>query len=208
MALERLHADPHWQPCALLTTITRNFDRVSMHGIRRDVLRAQAKSLGLPLVECAIEWPPSNEAYEAAMTQALRNAQERWSGVHHCAFGDLFLADVRAYRESQLARAGWTGVFPLWGSDTGVLSRQFLARGHRATLVCVDTTQLDARFSGREYDATLLDDLPADVDPCGERGEFHTLSHAGPLFKLPLQLQRRGSRLRDGRFQYTDFALA
>lgn len=208
MALERLHADPHWRPCALLTTITSGFDRVSMHGIRRDVLHAQARSLGLPLIECAIEWPSGNEAYEAAMARALQEAQARWPGMRHCAFGDLFLDDVRAYRERQLDRAGWTGVFPLWASDTGALSREFLARGHRATLVCVDTTQLDPRFSGREYDDTLLDELPASVDPCGEHGEFHTLSYAGPLFEQPLRLRRGESVLRDGRFQYSDFMLA
>src|SRR5579875_198030 len=198
MALERLRADPRWTVVALLTTITRNFDRVSMHGIRRDVLQAQARAIGLPLIECAIEWPSSNKSYEAAHTQALR----------HCAFGDLFLEDVRAYRERQLAREDWIGVFPLWGSDTRILSREFVARGHRAVLTCVDTTQLDARFSGREFDATLLDELPESVDPCGERGEFHTLSYAGPLFAQPLPLQRGESVLRDDRFQYTDFMLA
>lgn len=207
MALERLRADPRWQPCALLTTITRDFDRVSMHGIRRDVLQAQAKSLGLPLIECIIDWPSSNEAYEVAMTQALRGASGRWPGLHHCAFGDLFLADVRAYREAQLTQVGWTGVFPLWGSDTGALSREFVASGNRAVLTCVDTTQLDGSFSGREYDAALLDELPASVDPCGERGEFHTLTCAGTQFAEPLPLRRGESVLRDARFQYTDFAL-
>lgn len=208
MALERLHADPQWQPCALLTTVTREFGRVSMHGIRNDVLHAQAAALGLPLIECALAWPSSNADYEAAMAQALQDAHDRFDGVRHCAFGDLFLADVRTYREAQLARAGWTGVFPLWGSDTHELSRAFIAGGHRAVLTCVDTTQLDARFSGRDYDATLLDELPAAVDPCGEHGEFHTLSCAGPLFARPLSLQRGESVLRDGRFQYTDFLLA
>lgn len=190
MALARLRADPHWQPCALLTTITRDFDRVAMHGIRREVLHAQADALGLPLLECALDWPSSNAAYEAAMAEALRDARERWPGMCHCAFGDLFLEDVRAYREQQLARAGWTGVFPLWGSDTHVLAREFIACGHRAVLTCVDTEQLDGRFSGRDYDAALLDELPAHVDPCGEHGEFHTLSCAGPLFTESLRLQR------------------
>ncbi|MGH8118269.1 MAG: ATP-binding protein [Rhodanobacteraceae bacterium] len=207
MALARLRADPRWNPVALLTTITCNFDRVSMHGIRRDVLHAQAASLGLPVLECRIDAPSSNEAYEAAMARALAGARARWPGLDHCAFGDLFLADVRTYRETQLARAGWTGVFPLWGSDTAVLSREFVARGHRAVLTCVDTTQLDAHFSGREYDAALLDELAPGVDPCGEHGEFHTLSYAGPLFPQPLSLQPGESVLRDGRFQYTDFAL-
>lgn len=208
MALARLRADPDWNPVALLTTITRGFDRVAMHGIRRDVLHAQAASLGLPVLECVLDSPSSNQTYEAAMGQALADARGRWPGLHHCAFGDLYLEDVRAYREQQLARAAWTGVFPLWGSDTRKLSRVFVADGHRAVLVCVDTTQLDAGFSGREYDVTLFDELPSGVDPCGERGEFHTLSYAGPLFTRPLPLHRGESVLRDGRFQYTDFALA
>jgi uncharacterized protein (TIGR00290 family) len=208
MALERLREDPGWSVVALLSTITRTFDRVAMHGIRRDVLDAQAASLGLPLLECAIEWPSGNDAYEAAHARALREARERWPGLRHCAFGDLFLEDVRAYRERQMARAEWTGVFPLWGSDTRELSREFVSRGHRAVLTCVDTTQLAARFSGREFDVALLDGLPAGVDPCGERGEFHTLSYAGPMFARRLELRRGESVLRDGRFQYTDFLLA
>ncbi|MGH8190725.1 MAG: uracil-DNA glycosylase family protein [Rhodanobacteraceae bacterium] len=207
MALARLRADARWTAVALLTTVTRNFDRVSMHGIRRDVLRAQAASLRMPLIECAIDWPSSNEAYEAAYAQALRDARRRWPGLRHCAFGDLFLDDVRAWRENQLARAGWIGIFPLWGSDTRELSHEFLAHGNRAVLTCVDTTQLDASFSGREYDEALLEALPATVDPCGEHGEFHTLSRAGPLFSRPLVVQRGESVLRDGRFQYTDFTL-
>ena len=208
MALERLHADARWQPCALLTTITRAFDRVAMHGIRRDVLHAQARSLGLPLIECPIDWPSGNEAYEAAMAGALQQARERWPELRDCAFGDLFLSDVRSYREAQLARAGWRGVFPLWSADTHALSRDFVARGNHAVLTCVDTTQLDGRFSGRDYDDALLDELPAGVDPCGERGEFHTLTCAGPLFAQPLSLQRGGSVLRDARFRFTDFTLA
>lgn len=208
MALARLRVDARWNPVALLTTVTRQFDRVSMHGIRRDVLHAQAAALGMPLLECAIDWPSGNVAYEAAMAAALTDAQARFPGLHHCAFGDLFLADVRAYREAQLARADWTGVFPLWGSDTRALSREFIACGHRAMLACVDTSQLDARFSGCEFDATLLDALPNSVDPCGEHGEFHTLSWSGPQFTKPLALRRGESVLRDDRFQYTDFLLA
>lgn len=208
MALARLRSDPAWDVVALLTTITRGFERVAMHGIRRDVLHAQVDALGLPLIECMLDWPSDNDAYENAMAQSLREAQARHPGMHHCAFGDLFLADVRAYREAQLARADWAGVFPLWGSDTQALSREFMAGGHRAVLTCVDTTQLDARFSGRDYDASLLDELPPNADPCGEHGEFHTLSCAGPLFARPLSLRRGESVLRDGRFQYTDFMSA
>jgi uncharacterized protein (TIGR00290 family) len=208
MALAALRNDPAWRVVALLTTITGEFRRVSMHGIRRDVLHAQVAAIGLPLIECKIDWPCSNAAYEAAHADALRQAGERWPGLRHCAFGDLFLEDVRAYRERQLASAGWRGVFPLWGKDTRELSRRFHADGHRAVLTCVDTQQLDGSFSGREYDPSLLGELPAGVDPCGERGEFHTLSYAGPLFAAPLRLERGASALRDNRFQYTDFKLS
>lgn len=208
MALAALRDDPAWRVVALLTTITGGFQRVSMHGIRRDVLQAQVAALGLPLVECTIEGPSSNAAYEAAHANALRQAGERWPGLRDCAFGDLFLEDVRAYRERQLAGAGWCGAFPLWGADTRELSRRFHAQGHRAVLTCVDTEQLDGSFSGREYDLSLLGELPAGVDPCGERGEFHTLTYAGPLFAEPLRLERGESTLRDDRFQYTDFKLS
>ena len=207
MALAALRVDPAWRVVALLTTITGGFERVSMHGIRRDVLHAQVAAIGLPLIECRIDWPSSNAAYEAAHANALRQAGERWPGLRHCAFGDLFLEDVRAYRERQLASAGWRGVFPLWGADTRELSRRFYAQGHRAVLTCVDTEQLHGSFSGREYDPSLLDELPATIDPCGERGEFHTLTSAGPLFAEPLRLERGESTLRDNRFQYTDFKL-
>jgi diphthamide synthase (EF-2-diphthine--ammonia ligase) len=208
MALAALRDDPAWRVVALLTTITGEFQRVSMHGIRRRVLRAQVAALGLPLIECSIDWPSSNAAYEAAHANALRQARKRWPGLRHCAFGDLFLEDVRAYRERQLAGAGWRGVFPLWGADTRELARRFHAHGHRAVLTCVDTQQLDGSFSGREYDPSLLGALPAGVDPCGEHGEFHTLSYAGPLFVQPLRLERGASTLRDKRFQYTDFKLS
>ncbi|HET8554407.1 MAG TPA: ATP-binding protein [Rhodanobacteraceae bacterium] len=208
MALAQLLADVRWQVEGLLTTVTTRYDRVSMHGIRRDVLHAQADALGLPLIEAEIPWPADNASYEAAHDKALQQARERWPGMHHCAFGDIFLQDVRDYRVRQLARAGWRGVFPLWGSDTTELAHRFHADGHRANVVCVDTTQLDAGFCGREFDAAFIDALPASVDPCGENGEFHTLSHASPLFSRPLALQRGESVLRDERFQYVDFLLA
>jgi diphthamide synthase (EF-2-diphthine--ammonia ligase) len=178
-----------------------------MHGTPRAVLQAQATALGLPLLEVMLDWPGSNEAYEAAHAQALAEARMRWPGIRHCAFGDLFLEDVRDYRVRQLGRENWRAVFPLWGEDTAALARCFIGEGHRAVLCCVDTQQLDAGFCGRNYDAALLDALPAGVDPCGERGEFHTLSYAGPLFRRPLRLRRGESVLRDGRFQFTDFLL-
>jgi len=208
LALQYLRADPAWNVVGLLTTITRQFDRVAMHGIRRDVLRAQARALSLPLIESELGWPSSNDAYETAFAESLRRAREATPGLQHIAFGDLFLEDVRQWREALLARHGWSGVYPLWGADTRALSREFVAQGHRAVLTCVDTTQLAASFSGRDYGAALLDDLPSSADPCGERGEFHTLSYGGPLFARELNLQRGESVLREQRFQYTDFLLA
>jgi uncharacterized protein (TIGR00290 family) len=208
LALARLATDPDWRVVGLLTTLTRHFDRVAMHGIRRDVLQAQARALGLPLIESELDWPASNASYETAFAASLAAARERWPGLDRIAFGDLFLADVRTWRAALLQRCGWHGVFPLWGEDTHRLARQFVAAGHRAVLTCVDTTQLDADFAGCEFDSRLLDALPATCDPCGEHGEFHTLSHAGPLFTTPLRLERGISVRREGRFQYADFLLA
>jgi uncharacterized protein (TIGR00290 family) len=207
LALQHLRADPHWQVVALLTTLNRSYQRVTMHGIARDVLLAQADALGLPLIEVQLDWPGSNEAYEQAQAAALAHARMRWPGIRHCAFGDLFLQDVRDYRVRQLGRENWRAVFPLWGEDTAKLARRFISEDHRALLCCVDIQQLDPAFCGRPYDRALLDSLPAGVDPCGEHGEFHTLYYAGPLFNAPLHLRRGESTLRDGRFQYTDFLL-
>jgi diphthamide synthase (EF-2-diphthine--ammonia ligase) len=179
-----------------------------MHGVRRAVLEAQVSALGLPLIEALIPAAASNADYEAAFAIALRTAQERWSGLRHIAFGDLFLTDVRHYREVLLASLDWTGVFPLWGEDTTTLAQAFVGGGYRAILTCVDTTQLGPEFAGREFDAPLLADLPATVDPCGERGEFHTCVYAGPLFARPLSLVVGERVRRDARFEYCDVKLA
>ncbi len=207
LALARLRDDPRWRVVALLTTVTTAFRRVAMHGIRREVLHAQAKALRLPLIESPLDWPASNDSYVRAFATSLAEARARWPGLRHVAFGDLFLADVRAWREQMLAPLGWQAVFPLWGEDTAALARRFLAAGHRAVLTCVDTVQLDAGFSGRAFDAALLDALPANVDACGERGEFHTLCHDGPLFAQPLPIVAGERVLRERRFAYTDFLL-
>jgi uncharacterized protein (TIGR00290 family) len=192
----------------LLTTVTREHARVSMQGIRRSVLHAQAQAAQLPLIEAEIPANCTNEAYEAAMAAALAEASMRWPDVRAMAFGDLFLEDLRAWRVANLARIGWEVVTPLFGSDTSALAREMQAGGLRAALCCVDTTQLDARFAGRDFDAALLRDLPGGVDPCGENGEFHTCVHAGPMFAAPLRLARGETLLRDERFAYTDYELA
>ena len=192
----------------LVTTITEGFERIAMQGIRVEVLHAQARAAGLPVIEARIPQRASNDIYEDSFANALQRARERWPGLSRIAFGDLFLADIKAYREALCARLGWTPLFPLFPSDTAALARQMQAGGLRAALSCVDTQQLDARFSGRDFDAALLAELPADVDPCGERGEFHTCVRAGPMFATPLALVRGDTVLRDDRFSHTDFLLA
>jgi uncharacterized protein (TIGR00290 family) len=168
----------------LLTTLTSGYERVSMHGVREEVLDRQAEALGLP---CRKVWiPPAcvNADYERAMGEAM--AAARAEGVTVIVFGDLFLEDIRAYRERQLEGSGITPVFPLWGSDTAALAARMVAEGLEATLVCVDPRKLPASFAGRSFDARLLADLPEGVDPCGENGEFHTCVTGGPMFRQPV----------------------
>ena len=208
LALAALRDDPNVEVAALVTTMTRDYDRISIHGVRRAVLEAQVAALGIALVEVAIPAAASNDIYEQAFAVALAELRLRHPRMQRLAFGDLFLADVRAYRETLLARFDWQPLFPLWGRDTSALAREFIERGFRALLTCVDTTQLDAAFAGREFDAALLADLPPSVDPCGENGEFHTCVYAGPIFERPLALRAGARVLRDGRFQYCDAMLA
>ncbi len=172
------------EPEALITTVTDAYDRISMHGVRRELLADQADAAGIPLVEVRI--PPAcvNDVYEARMAKAF--ACPPLSDVEAVAFGDLFLEDVRSYREERLAVSDRRGLFPLWGRDTSVLAREFIAAGFQAIIVCLDPRALDASFAGRAYDERLLADLPAGVDPCGENGEFHTFVHAGPIFRRPV----------------------
>ena len=192
----------------LLTTITEGYERIAMQGIRVDVLHAQAAAAGLPVIEARMPQRASNEVYQATFGAALAQARARWPGLADIAFGDLFLADIKAYRDALCAGLGWTPHYPLFGSDTAALVRAMLAGGLRATVCCVDTQQLDAAFAGREFDAALLADLPAGVDPCGEHGEFHTCVRAGPMFATALDLRRGATVLRDERFAYTDLTLA
>lgn len=189
----------------LLTTITREYDRVSMQGIRRSVLHAQAGATGLPLIEAMIPAACGNDDYERAMADALADAARRWPTLRTVAFGDLFLEDIRTYRVRHLAGIGWEAVTPLFGADTAALAKEMIEGGLTAHLCCVDTRQLDARFAGRAFDGTLLRALPPTVDPCGENGEFHTCVSAGPMFAKPLALTQGDTELRDGRFAFTDY---
>jgi uncharacterized protein (TIGR00290 family) len=207
-ALHALRRDPRWRAVGLVTTVTGEYERISIHGLRREILHAQAKACGLPVLEARIPPQADNATYEAAFGAALDAARDRWPALRHIAFGDLFLADVRAYREALCERLGWTPVFPLFGADTTALARTMMQGGLRATLCCVDTTQLDGAFAGREFDPALLGDLPAAVDPCGERGEFHTCAWAGPMFDAPVRVTTGERVLRDHRFQYVDLTLA
>jgi uncharacterized protein (TIGR00290 family) len=201
LALATAREDPGLEVVGLLTTINADAQRVAMHAVRRSLLAAQADALGLPLHVVELPWPCSNEEYEHRMAAAVRAA--RGDGVTRMVFGDLFLADVRAYREQALAGTGLAPVFPLWGRDTAELAGEMVDRGVRATLTCVDPRQLDAGFAGRAYDADLLADLPPGVDPCGEYGEFHTFVHDGPGFARPLAVRTGEVVERDG-FVFAD----
>ena len=200
--LHKLREEQGIEICGLLTTLNCEFDRVAMHGTRRSVLEAQAAAAGLPLWVVPLPWPCPNEVYEQRMREACERAvAERIDAI---AFGDLFLEEVRAYRETQLQGTGLEPLFPLWKSPTDALARTMIDAGLRARITCVDTRQLPASFAGREFDADLLRDLPAEVDPCGERGEFHSCVYAGPMFSAPLAMETGEIVDRDG-FVFADF---
>jgi uncharacterized protein (TIGR00290 family) len=203
LALAALRACGEWDPIILLTSVTAGFERVSIHGVRREWLLAQAAALGAPLREFRLEPGCTNADYDAALGAALESVTAE-SSARHVAYGDLFLVDVRRYREERLAALGLTPVFPLWGQDTAQLARDFVDGGYAAWLVCVDTTQLSAEYAARSFDAALLADLPEDVDPCGENGEFHTFVWNGPGFDTPVRCQPGEVVLRDGRFAYAE----
>lgn len=186
---------------ALLTTVNRTHSRVAMHAVREQLLEAQAAAAELPLIKVAIPSPCSNEEYERAMREAMARAQAE--GVSHMAFGDLFLEDVRRYREDNLAKCGIAPVFPLWGIPTRQLAEEMIAGGLRAVLTCVDPRKLDKPFVGSEWNSELLAEFPPTVDPCGENGEFHTFAFAGPMFRAPIPVNRGEVVERDG-FVFAD----
>ena len=200
-ALAAARADPELEVVGLLTTLNRSADRVAMHAVSRELLEAQAAALGLPLHQVGLPSPCSNQEYEELMTGAVASA--RAAGVTRMVFGDLFLADVRSYREQALADTGIEPVFPLWGRPTGDLAREMVDQGVRATITCVDPRQLPSSFAGRAFDHELLADLPERVDPCGENGEFHTFVADGPGFAAPLEVRVGEVVERDG-FVFAD----
>ncbi len=202
LALWAILEGGQFEVATLLTTINSEYDRVSMHGVRAELIEMQGRSLALPLERVAIPNDASNETYESRMRQTLE--KHRREGVRGAVFGDVFLQDVRTHREERLAEVEMEAIFPLWGKDTGVLARDFIRLGFRGILTCVDSQMLDGRFAGREFDEQLLAELPANVDPCGENGEFHTFVYAGPLFREPIPQRRGEVVVRDSRFHFCD----
>jgi len=196
MALQALLQRSDVRIAALLTTVTEGYERISMHGVRRELLERQAQSIGLPLHEVRIPPQCVNPTYEARMEEALRLHLEK--GIQRVAFGDIFLEDLRAYREKNLARIGMTAIFPIWKRDTRELIRSLHADRFRAVAVCVDSKVLDPSFAGRELDESFFRDLPPHADPCGENGEFHTFVFDGPIFKSPIHVRAGEVVNRDG----------
>ena len=202
MALYEIKKDPAYEVVALLTTVTEDYDRISMHGVRRELLEEQAESLGLPLEIVFIPKECSNSDYESRMRSVLKRRLE--SGVTSVCFGDIFLEELRRYRERNLSTLGMKGLFPLWKRDTRQLARDFIGSGFKAVITCTDSGVLDRRFVGREYDEAFLSELPVTVDPCGENGEFHSFVFDGPIFRKRVKYIPGEKVLRNERFWYLD----
>ena len=202
LSLYELQKSGEYKIAGLLTTITAKYDRISMHGVRRKLLLEQASNINLPLEEIFLPQNSSIDVYEAAMRSVLEKKEVE--GVKSVVFGDVFLDDVREYREEKLRQVGFKGIFPLWKRDTAELARIFIESGFKAIVTCVDTEHLDGAFVGKEYDRDFLDELPEDVDPCGENGEFHTFVYDGPVFNSIIKVSRGQVVLRDERFYFCD----
>jgi uncharacterized protein (TIGR00290 family) len=201
LALRQIQREDRYEVAALVTTCTEGYDRISMHGVRCSLLERQARELGLPLRKVFISQGASNAEYEARMKEACLEYQA--AGITQAAFGDLFLEDIRAYRDRLMASIGMTALYPVWGLDTRALARDFVSDGFSAVLVCIDPRVLAPSFAGRTFDDALLDDLPATIDPCGENGEFHTFVHQGPIFKRAIPCTRGEVVLREN-FYFAD----
>jgi uncharacterized protein (TIGR00290 family) len=208
LALHELRADPRYEVMGLMTSVSEEFRRVSHHGVREELLEAQAEAIGLPLTKIYLPsgkaTPCTNEVYEEIMGRVMEDFRSR--GVHAVGFGDLFLEDLRAWRENNLAKAGMTGIFPIWKRDTRQLAGQIIAMGFKAILSCVEG-KVGPGFAGRAYDERLLEELPAGIDPCGEYGEFHSFVYDGPCFGRPVAVDVGETVIRDGRY-YADLVVA
>ena len=202
LAFYELQKIKKYEIVALLTTITQDYDRVSMHGVRRVLLERQAESLGLLLEKILISNHSTNEEYETKMRTVLERYQRQ--GVDSVVFGDIFLEDLKKYREERLAQIGLHGVFPIWMRDSSELARSFVTKGFQAITTCVDSQVLDQRFVGRSFDAQFVAELPTNVDPCGENGEFHSFVFDGPIFSKKIEFSKGEVVLRDQRFYYCD----
>jgi uncharacterized protein (TIGR00290 family) len=202
MVAYHLLASQKYEIAALLTTVTEEYDRISMHGVRCELLERQAESLAIPLHKVMIPKDCPNEIYENRMNEAFSSFKAR--GLTKIAFGDLFLEDIRQYRDERLAQAGMTGLYPIWMRDTDELVRTFIGLGFKAKLACVDTQAIDASFAGREIDVSLLKDLPRNADPCGEHGEYHSFVYAGPIFSKTIDCKAGETTMRSSRFNYCD----
>ena len=203
-SLHVLRGRGEFDVAGLLTTVNETYERVAMHAVRLELLEAQADAAGVSLWKVPIPYPCSNERYEQAMSAAVERA--RAEDIAAMAFGDLFLEDIRAYREARLQDTGVRPIFPIWARPTRELAREMIAGGLHARVTCVDPKQLDASFAGREFDAAFLADLPPGVDPCGERGEFHTFAYDGPMFRRPISIRGGEIVARDG-FVFADLKL-
>lgn len=206
LALHELTKGNKYEIAALLTTITEGYDRISMHGVRKSLLAEQAQSIGYPLEEVFIPKECTEEEYGKLMESVLMRYSAQ--GINAVVFGDLFLEDVRDYREEKLGLVGLKGMFPIWGRDTHEMARTFFKNNFRAVVTCVDTEMLDGMYVGREYDEAFILDLPENVDPCGENGEFHTFVYDGPIFREALKIVRGERVLREDRFYYCDVVSA
>jgi uncharacterized protein (TIGR00290 family) len=202
MALYEIQKGKDYEVRALLTTVSEDYDRVSMHGLRRVLLERQAESIGYPLEKVLISKNASNQEYESKMEEALLKYKD--AGVGFVAFGDIFLEDIRKYRESYLGKIGMTGIFPIWKRNSKELAQTFIDLGFKAVLICVDLEVMDRKFVGRTFDSKFLADLPSNVDPCGENGEFHSFVYDGPIFAEKVLHEMGEVILRDNRFYYCD----
>jgi uncharacterized protein (TIGR00290 family) len=202
LSIYKLMKNIDFEIVAQITTITQDYNRISMHGVRKELLVNQAKSLNIPLEIVSISKGADNNEYEKKMRSLLEKYKQE--GIDTVVFGDIFLEDVRSYRTDNLSKINMTGIFPLWNEDTTVLSNEFIDLGFKCIITCVDTKQLDGEFAGREFDKEFLADLPNGIDPCGENGEFHSFVYDGPIFEYPIKIEIGERVLRENRFHFCD----